>query len=92
VATFTNLSITGLAGNRTLRFTSGLLTPVVSNAINITAGSATQLTITTQPSASAQSGQVFPQQPRVQLRDASGNPVSQAGVNVTAVIASGGPG
>jgi hypothetical protein len=90
VATFTNLSITGTAGPRTLRFTSGALTPVVSNAINITAGAATQLTLTTQPSASAQSGVPFGQQPVVQLRDASGNPVSQAGVNVMAAIASGG--
>jgi adhesin/invasin len=90
LATFTNLSITGLVGIRTLRFTSGVLTPAVSSGISITAGAATRLTITTQPSASAQSGQVFPQQPRIQLRDAAGNPVSQFGVNVTAVIASGG--
>src|SRR2546429_1077444 len=46
--------------------------------------------ITTQPSTTAQSGVAFAQQPVVQLRDASGNPVSQTGVTVTAAIASGG--
>src|SRR5437016_11053355 len=38
---------------------------------------------------SAQSGVAFAQQPVVQLRDASGNTVSQAGVTVTAAIATG---
>src|SRR5207248_3089524 len=60
-----------------------------SGTITITAGAATQLSITTQPSSSAQSGVAFAQQPVVQLRDASGNPVSQAGVTVTAAIATG---
>src|SRR5205823_1179902 len=61
-----------------------------SGTITITAGAATQLSITTQPSSSAQSGVAFAQQPVVQLRDASGNAVSQAGVTVTAAIATGG--
>jgi hypothetical protein len=51
---------------------------------------ATQLLVTTQPSSTAQSGVAFIQQPVVQLRDASGNNVSQAGVAVTASIAAGG--
>src|SRR5207249_8622811 len=42
------------------------------------------------PSATAQSGVAFAQQPVVQLRDGAGNPVSQAGVTVTAAIATGG--
>ena len=52
--------------------------------------SATRLAITTQPSSGAQSGVAFSTQPVVQLRDASGNSVSQSGVSVTASIASGG--
>lgn len=48
-----------------------------------------QLTIATQPSATVQSDAVFAQQPTIQLRDASGNVVSQAGIAVTAAIASG---
>ncbi len=90
VATFTNLSITGTVGDRTLLFTAPAFTSITSGTITITAGTATQLTITTQPSASAQSGVTFAQQPIIQLRDASSNPVSQAGVVITAVIASGG--
>src|ERR1019366_3121661 len=53
------------------------------------AGSAAKLSITTQPSASAQTGVQFAQQPVIQLEDFSGNAVSQAGVVVTAAIASG---
>ncbi len=90
VATFTNLSITGTIGDRTLVFTASGFTSVTSSTITVTAGSATQLAITIQPSSSAQSGIAFGQQPVLQLRDVSGNNVSQNGVVVTAAIASGG--
>ena len=90
-AGFTNLMITGSAGARTLQFTSGVLTPVTSTAVTLTAGSATQMTITTQPSAAAQSGAVLAVQPVIQLRDVSNNPVAEAGRIVTAVIGVGSP-
>ena len=48
------------------------------------------LSIVTQPSPTAESGVAFAQQPSIQLRDASNLAVSQAGVVVTAAIASGG--
>src|SRR5262245_39734511 len=51
---------------------------------------ATQLAITRQPSSSAQSGVPLAQQPIVQLQDASGNSVSQAGVSIRVAVASGG--
>src|SRR5207249_4648386 len=89
-ASFTNLSISGTAGDRTLSFSATSLTPAVSETITVGAGAATQLTLTTQPSATAQSGVAFAQQPVVQLRDGAGNAVSQAGVTVTAAIATGG--
>jgi hypothetical protein len=89
VATFTNLSISGTAGARTLSFTVNGLPAVTSSEIAVAAGAASKLTITTQPSASAQNTVVFPQQPVVQLRDGSGNAVAQANVTVTASIASG---
>src|SRR5207248_2965517 len=76
------------AGTQTVQAT-GAGSPVSFSA-TATAGAATQLTISTQPSSSAQSGAAFAQQPVVQLRDASGNAVSQAGVTVTAAIATGG--
>src|SRR5207249_2166212 len=78
VATFTNLAITGTAGDRTLSFSATGLTGVNSATVTITAGAATQLTVTTEPSSTAQSGVPFAQQPVIQLRDASGNPVSQS--------------
>jgi hypothetical protein len=89
LATFTNLSITGTAGSRTLSFAAPGATAVVSNAIAITPGAATQLTITTQPSAAALRNTAFSRQPVIQLRDVSGNAVSQSGVSVTASLASG---
>src|SRR5205823_13181722 len=88
-ASFTNLSISGAAGDRTLSFSAPGLTAVVSTTITVGAGAATQVTLTTQPSATAQSGVAFAQQPVVQLRDGAGNPVSQSGVTVTAAIATG---
>src|SRR5439155_753912 len=87
---FTNLAISGTAGDRTLSFSAAGLTGVQSNTVTITAGAATQLTLTTQPSSTAQSGVAFAQQPVVQLRDGAGNAVSQSGVTVTAAIATGG--
>src|SRR5207253_3071455 len=89
-ASFTNLSISGAAGDRTLSFSATGLTPAVSGTITVGAGAATQVTLTTEPSATAQSGVAFAQQPVVQLRDGAGNPVSESGITVTAAIATGG--
>ena len=90
VATFTDLSITGVIGDRLLNFSATSLIGVTSSTITLIPGAATQLAITTQPSASAASGVAFVQQPVLQVRDAAGNAVSVAGYTVTAVIASGG--
>jgi uncharacterized protein YjdB len=89
VATFTNLKITGPTGSRTLSFSATALAPAISGAISVTAAAATKLTISSQASASAQTGVAFSTQPSVQLRDASNNSVAQSGVVVTASIASG---
>ena len=90
VATFTNLAITGPTGAYTVRFTSGALTPDTTTAVTLGAGTATRLAVAQQPSATAQNAIAFPQQPTVQLQDAAGNPVAQAGTVVTAAIATGG--
>src|SRR5438094_3502108 len=90
VASFTDLAISGTTGDRTLSFSAPALTGVVSSTITVSPGAASQLTVTTQPSATAQSGVAFAQQPVVQLRDGDGNAVSQVGVTVTAAIATGG--
>src|SRR5213079_71858 len=88
-ATFNGLAINGSAGDYTLRFESAGLTPATSSTITLGAGTATQLTITAEPSPTASSGTAFHQQPVMQVRDAVGNPAGEAGVQVTAVIASG---
>ena len=86
VATFSGLKITGATGARTLTFTSGSLASATSAAVNVQAGAATQLVITTQPPSSANSGQVFGSATVVQLQDVSGNNVPQGGVLVTAAV------
>src|SRR2546429_8072662 len=70
-------------------FSATGLTQAVSGTITVSAGAASQLTLTTQPSATAQGGVGFARQPVVQLRDGAGNAVSQAGGTGTATIASG---
>jgi hypothetical protein len=87
VATFTNLQING-SGAHTLSFTATGLTAATSSTVTVTQA-ATQLAITTQPSASASSGTVFATQPVVEIRDGSGTKVAGATNAVTAAIASG---
>jgi len=87
VATFTDLSITGVPGVRTLRFQAGS-TEVVSAPIDVSSGAPTTLVIVTQPSGTAENGVPFAQQPVVQVLDEGGYPTP--GVSVTAAVASGG--
>src|SRR5204862_7627026 len=89
-ATFGALTVTGPAGTYSLSFSAPGLPSVGSTPITLTAGAATQLTLTTQPPATAQSGGGVAPQPVVQLRDGAGNAVSEAGVAVTAGIGTGG--
>ena len=58
VATFTNLA-DDLVETITLKFTSGSLTPAISNPIVITPGAATQLVVVTPPPGSVAAGDVF---------------------------------
>jgi hypothetical protein len=88
-ASFTDLAITG-SGAQTIQFTATGLTSITSSTIAITLPPATKLAITTQPGATATSGAALSPQPVIQLQDANGNAVSQAGVSVTAAVASGG--
>lgn len=87
--TFTGLTLTGPSGDYTLEIGSAGLVPVSVGPITIGAGAAQRLAIVAAPSASASSGTTFAAQPTVRLEDAAGNPVAQAGVAVTASLASG---
>ena len=88
VAPFTNLAITG-TGSHTLTFTTAGATPATSASFAVAGSPATQLAISTAPSAAVESGVIFPVQPVVQVRDALGNLVTTSGASVTALLASG---
>ena len=90
LATFSGLGIGGSGGTYTLNFGGAGLQGVTSSGITIAAGAASQLSLAVQPSATAESGTPLTQQPVVALLDRFGNPSAQAGVPVTAAIASGG--
>lgn len=86
VATFDDLMITGLVGNRTLQFTSGVLAVATSSTIGLVAGPATTI-----QDVSATSGdQTVSSATVIQVRvvDQSGNPV--AGVTVAFTVVAGG--
>jgi len=86
-ATFSNLSITGAVGNRTLRFTASGLSGTNTGTVAVTAGPAAILVANSPTSQSALVGQPVPTKPSVKVTDLDANPI--AGVNVTFAITSG---
>ena len=79
------------SGAQTATATSaGLQGSPITFTATAAVGPASRLAIVTQPSGTVTSGVAFPQQPVIELRDASGNAVPQGDVRVTAAIASGG--
>ena len=88
-ATFTDLALSGSAGEFTLKFTAPGYVQVTSATITL-GGTAAGIVITVNPPTAALTGEVFDPaaQPVVQVNDGSGQPVS--GVDVTASVASGG--
>jgi hypothetical protein len=89
VATFQDLSISGLPGDYTIGFGAPGLTGATSSTVTVGLLPATQLSISTQPSGSAASGTPFGTQPSIQIRNAQGVAVSQSGVPVTVQVESG---
>src|SRR5206468_3858465 len=88
-ARFNGMKVKGAAGDYRLRFESAGLTPATSSTITLGAGTATQLTITAEPSPTAASGAPFNHPLPTRRSSDLGNPAGGAGVPVTAVIASG---
>lgn len=86
VASFTDLVITGLVGDRTLQFSSGVLIPAISGTISLVAGPATTIqdVSATTGDLTVSTGTTI----SVQVVDQSGNPVS--GVTVTFTVVAGG--
>ena len=89
LAVFSNLGISGASGTYRLNFTGANVTGVLSENVVLSAGSASRLSIVTEPSPSAKSGVPFERQPVVRIVDAIGNPVATANLTVTAALASG---
>jgi hypothetical protein len=89
VATFSDLSINKTGTTYTLSATSSGLTTAISATFTITAGTATQLVVTTEPSTTAASGAAFATQPKVTVEDANGNTVTTSSVSITLAITSG---
>ena len=89
-ATFAGCTLS-VAGSYTLT-ASGTYTPAVSNSVTVSAAAAAKLAFTAQPSAAATSGTPLAQQPVVQLQDAAGNSVAQAGIAITLASTPGGSG
>jgi hypothetical protein len=90
LATFSGLTVNEIAGPYTLTFSDGAVTAAISSTIAVTAGVATQLVITTQPSATDASGAALTQQPVVKVEDAAGNVVTSNVTTVSAKITAGG--
>ena len=85
VVTFNGCQIDKV-GTYTLTAIDGLLTSATSSSVTITAGAASVLAFTTQPSSSATSGTSFAAQPVVTVQDAGGNTVSTNTAPVTLAI------
>jgi hypothetical protein len=93
VATFSGLSIAKAGTNYTLSATSAPLTAATSNQFNITAGTASSISINAGNNQTAADGSILgttagTTAPSVKVTDQHGNPVSGAGV--TFQVASGG--
>ena len=85
VATFPTLSLDKVGVGYTLAAAATGLTGTISTAFTVTAGTATQLAFTVQPS-SAVAGAAIGPAVAVTVRDASGNTVTSASGNITIAI------
>jgi hypothetical protein len=83
-AAFSGLTLSGLVGSYTLTFSASGLVGVASSPFAITVGAAAKLAVITPPSTLARSRAPLPIQPVIQVQDASGNPIRQAGTVVVA--------
>jgi hypothetical protein len=89
IATFTDLAIGSTIGPRNLLFSSPGLIGTPSGTIIVSAGAATRLVIQTSPPTPVPAGVDFIISPVIQMRDAFGSPVKEAGRTVTVSLASG---
>lgn len=90
VATFGGLTLSGVAGSYTIRFSAGAEWPTADLSVTLTAGPAVSLTILTQPVGGVGVGVALATQPVVKMVDAAGNvKTSDSSTVITAAIATG---
>ena len=87
IATFAGLTLTGTAGNFTLRFTPVGASAVTSASFALTAGAASTIAINAGNNQSATAGTAVTTAPSVIVKDSNNNPVS--GVSVTFAVETG---
>ena len=87
-ASFSGLSLSGVVGVRTMRFTASGLAAAQSNPIELTPGPPAAMTVAAGNNLTAPAGGDLPVAPSVRVSDAAGNPVS--GVEVVFAVTSGG--
>ncbi len=89
VATFTNLTLSGIAGpDYTLTFTATGLISATSNTTTVVPGAATKLVVTTQPTGGP-SGGLLSLQPVVKVEDSGGNVVTGSSATITVTSSAG---
>jgi len=91
IATLTSWTLGTTVGANTVTASVGGLTPpsLAFNATSV-AGAVARVIVETEPSASAQSGVPFAQQPVARLADTYGNPISTSGTGIVASLTAGG--
>ena len=87
--TYTNLRLDVAQAGAVLTFSAAGLTSIASGGFAVAPGAATQLAVTTQPSASTVSGVAIAQQPVVTIRDAFGNTRTGDTDTITAALTGG---
>jgi hypothetical protein len=85
IVKFTDLRSDSAGPGQQLKVTASGPSTGYTTTFSISAGPAAQLAIQTQPSANAQAGIPFPQQPAVQIQDAFGNPRTTDNTTVVTV-------
>lgn len=89
IATFPDIRVNRTGQPYSLQAVAAGFPVATSTTFSVSAGAPSALAIVTQPAGGSASGDPLAQQPVIQLRDAQGNDARQAGVTVTAVVASG---
>jgi hypothetical protein len=89
MAEFEDLYISGSAGARTLLFTAGGLTGIVSDPVEVTAGKPHCLGLASRPPSKVQPGVAFDRHPELELLDENGNRVRQSGIVVMVAMTEG---